>query len=245
MNTKRPRVTANRHAENAYARDLRVIMAEVHKAHLRELGIRRDGPNLDVLGIQIQTYVRRETGKAFDRMAARVNKTNAAAYQKLLAARTKGHPLGQVAEIRSPRDLVDRFREANISLMERASRSYADDVRRVLAENPGARVEDLADQIKDRAGVSDSRADLIARDQTLKLNGQLNQARQQNAGVTRYEWSTSHDSHVRDAHAELDGRTFSWNDPPVTNEKGDRNHPGEDFQCRCVAIPVVDELEGV
>lgn len=45
-------------------------------------------------------------------------------------------------------------------------------------------------------------------------------------------------------HQELDGTEQSWDDPPVTNEDGDRNHPGEDYQCRCVAYPILDELDG-
>jgi hypothetical protein len=47
---------------------------------------------------------------------------------------------------------------------------------------------------------------------------------------------------VRERHAELDGERFRWDDPPVTNEDGDENHPGEDYQCRCTAYPVLPEL---
>jgi SPP1 gp7 family putative phage head morphogenesis protein len=108
----------------------------------------------------------------------------------------------------------------------------------------GERVEVMREKLQERFGVSESRADLIARDQTLKLNAEITQTRQTAAGVQKYVWTTSGDERVRDMHSELDGQTFDWNDPPVTNEAGDRNHPGGDYQCRCTAMPVLDELAG-
>lgn len=180
--------------------------------------------------------VRTKTGEAFDEMAATVNKKNHAAAADLLgitpaATRTAG--------------VIMKFRDQNIALMEKAARDYVDDVRDVLEEPDtfGLRVEDLSKRIQERADVSKSRADLIARDQTLKLNGQLNQTRQENAGVVEYIWSTSHDERVRPIHVELDGTRQRWSDPPVTDEDGNVNHPGQDFQCRCVALPVVADLD--
>jgi SPP1 gp7 family putative phage head morphogenesis protein len=82
---------------------------------------------------------------------------------------------------------------------------------------------------------------LIARDQTLKLNSAITKDRHIAAGISEYTWSTSLDDRVRPEHEALEGTKHSWDAPP---EPG---HPGEDFQCRCVAIPVIDEdlLEGV
>ena len=82
--------------------------------------------------------------------------------------------------------------------------------------------------------MSESRAELIARDQTLKLNGAITKARQTSAGVNSYTWNTSHDDRVRESHAALDGQIISWDAPP------EAGHPGEDFQCRCVPIPVIE-----
>lgn len=95
----------------------------------------------------------------------------------------------------------------------------------------------IKEEIKKSYKVSESRAALIARDQTAKFNGDLNELRQTEVGVTKYIWSTSGDERVRDSHAEKDGEVFSWDDPP-----SDTGHPGEDFQCRCVAIPVFDDI---
>lgn len=86
-------------------------------------------------------------------------------------------------------------------------------------------------------GISRRRAELIARDQTAKLNGQIQKAQQQDAGITEYIWCTTGDERVRRSHQELNGKKFSWDDPPE-NSDGRKCHPGEDYQCRCIGRPV-------
>lgn len=88
-----------------------------------------------------------------------------------------------------------------------------------------------------------SKAELLARDQTLKLNAAISRTRQQAAGISKYYWTTVGDERVRKMHDDLDGKLFSWDDPPITNEAGDHNHPGEDYQCRCTASPYLPEFE--
>ena len=100
----------------------------------------------------------------------------------------------------------------------------------------GMRVEELQRKLEERGDISESRAELVARDQTLKLNGAITQIRQENAGIDAYTWSTSLDERVREEHVALEGQTFSWASPPAVG------HPGEDYQCRCVAIPVIPAL---
>ena len=98
----------------------------------------------------------------------------------------------------------------------------------------GTRHEALAKKITDQLGVGRTRATLIARDQTNKLNGQLSRARQESVGFTHYGWSTAQDRRVRPEHAAQEGQIFAWATPPNTG------HPGEAIQCRCVAIPKVN-----
>lgn len=104
----------------------------------------------------------------------------------------------------------------------------------------GLRYEEIAKDILHTFDVSRSRARFIARDQISKINGTINRAQQEDAGVTRYMWSTSGDERVRPYHKKLDGKIFSWDDPPVVDANGRRAHPSGDYQCRCVAIPVFD-----
>ncbi len=117
-------------------------------------------------------------------------------------------------------------------------------VERVLQDplNEGRSVADLSRLLQEQAGYSQSRAELTARDQTLKMYGQIQGLRQTNAGITRYVWTTSLDERVRPDHADLDGSVQQWDAPPVVDQRtGRRGHPGIDFQCRCTAVPVLDE----
>lgn len=98
--------------------------------------------------------------------------------------------------------------------------------------------DDIYDILDDRIDVSDSRIELIARDQVAKLNGQLTRERQEDAGVERYIWRTVGDERVRDSHVLVDGHEFDWSNPPIET---DGNHPGEDFQCRCWAEPLLPD----
>lgn len=72
----------------------------------------------------------------------------------------------------------------------------------------------------------------ITRDQTSKAIGNLTQVRHTQIGVESYRWRTSEDERVRPTHAAKNGQVYRWNSPPP-----DTGHPGQDIQCRCVAIP--------
>jgi SPP1 gp7 family putative phage head morphogenesis protein len=88
-------------------------------------------------------------------------------------------------------------------------------------------------------------AQFIARDQTAKLNADITRKQQEDAGVSEYLWRTQDDSYVRESHRHLNNKRFKYTDPPIVDDKtGRRANPGEDFQCRCVPLPVFD-IEGV
>jgi SPP1 gp7 family putative phage head morphogenesis protein len=232
---------SNRRLEARYARALarvvRAMHAELRAAIVPRLPsyVRADGHAFDTTidGILVRhiTDAARTVGPLFERHARDVAKSNATAL-RAIGIKPTDLRLGPV---------LANKREENIRLIDKTLRGSADEIRDILRdpETFGLRVEEIAELLAERAKVSESRAELIARDQTTKLNGAINQTRQENAGVTSYVWSTSNDERVRPEHAALEGRTFSWNDPPAVG------HPGEDIQCRCVALPVLDELAGV
>jgi SPP1 gp7 family putative phage head morphogenesis protein len=137
------------------------------------------------------------------------------------------------------------FRDRNVNLIKSLATRQIETLRNELlpeAELEGLRVEDLRKKIQDSFDVSKSKADLLARDQVLKLNGQITQLRQTNAGITHYTWSTSGDERVREAHRDLDGTVQAWLTPPQVSDDGRTEHPGGDYQCRCVAVPILPEL---
>jgi SPP1 gp7 family putative phage head morphogenesis protein len=135
--------------------------------------------------------------------------------------------------LRGAAEMQAQWVERNTELIQMEERARAE-VREII-EGPlreGIRVEEVRARIQERMGVVQSRAELIARDQTLKLYGQIQEARQTDAGIEEYTWSTSLDERVRSRHTELEGTTQRWDTPPVVDRKtGRRAHPGEDFQC--------------
>ena len=241
---------ASKRAEAGYVRALIQAFQAAHRATLAHVEPRLEAPELrhdappdgsvpegDPIEAgflaRLLAFLRRRAAAAFDEMAEQVDRKNARALSILGIEPDAAGVLG----------VLSAAREWNIRLVENAGRAYADDVREVFADpdNVGVRVEALRDQLMARGKVSLSRASLIARDQTLKTNAALSQARQRAAGVTRYRWSTSHDERVRKSHAELDGEAFDYDDPPEVD--GEPANPGEPVQCRCIAIPVIPELE--
>lgn len=149
---------------------------------------------------------------------------------------------------------LEKFRTRNVDLIRSLAGDQKDRVTDLLdkAERGAWRVEELRKELQGTFNVSKSKADLLARDQVLKLNGQITQMRQQNAGITEYIWRTSRDERVRGnpsgkwpngMHYDLDGSRQQWASPPVISEDGRTGHPGDDYQCRCTAEPVLSLLE--
>ena len=140
------------------------------------------------------------------------------------------------------------FREAmklwtanNVNLIKTIPRDTLSNMMDIVREgySSGKSNTQIGREIQEEYGTERRHAQFIARDQMAKLNADLTRAQQQDAGVSEYIWSTSRDQRVRDRHAELDGKRFKWGEPPVVDERtGRRAEPGQDYQCRCCALPV-------
>lgn len=105
----------------------------------------------------------------------------------------------------------------------------------------GNRISSLSKLVHQNYEVSRAKARFLARQETSLLLSKFRETRYSDVGVQRYKWSTSHDERVRSDHKHLNGKIFSFSEPPVTNkDTGARNNPGEDFGCRCVAIGIVE-----
>ena len=103
----------------------------------------------------------------------------------------------------------------------------------------GNRAQNLVGILEHDFGMSENKAKFLARQETALLMSQFREERFKSAGVQKYRWSTSGDSRVRERHKELNGHVFTWDNPPIIDELGHRGHPGQDYNCRCIAIPLV------
>jgi SPP1 gp7 family putative phage head morphogenesis protein len=157
--------------------------------------------------------------------------------------RDQGRVLGISSErIVSSGDLWG-WRERNVGLITNMTLEQLGEIETILGQLQGQNVAFIAEELHKAFDFTESRVDLIARDQVLKENAQLTQEAHKNAGISRYVWSTSKDEAVRKEHAELEGLEFSYDDPPEVAKNGDTANPGEYYECRCCAIPVLPELE--
>lgn len=132
-------------------------------------------------------------------------------------------------------DMLNSAVQENAELITSINEEYLRDVGNLVRRNvrSGARASEIVKEISGRFGLAKKRAALVARDQTNKLNGALTRMRQTNLGIEEYIWRTSRDERVRSSHAELEGRRFSWNNPPSVG------HPGTPINCRCTGEPVI------
>ncbi len=137
------------------------------------------------------------------------------------------------------RGIVATKIEENVALIQSIPDEYFKKLRVIVNGQISRKqsAKSIVQEIQSLTGVSRQRAKLIARDQTSKLNAAITQGRQTALGITEYEWRTSDDERVRPEHKANNGKIFTWKNPPKTG------HPGEDIQCRCVAIPIINISE--
>lgn len=109
----------------------------------------------------------------------------------------------------------------------------------------GNRYETAAQSIKKSYGVTENKAKFLARQETALLMAKFKETRYQAAGIDQYKWQTvagTKNHPVRPSHKILEGKIFRWDDPPITTPPGEaqrRNNPGQDYNCRCFAKPIV------
>jgi SPP1 gp7 family putative phage head morphogenesis protein len=162
-------------------------------------------------------------------------------------------------------ETIRSFSKENVALIKSIKDKSISDIETYTLRGirEGTRHEEIASQIKNQFNVTENKAELIARDQVSKLNGQLTKTRQQSLGVNEYIWMTSEDERVRGrpggrysnslpSHWALENKICSWNDPTIIYQNGNwinrssisavEQHPGYPIQCRCWAKPIFDNF---
>jgi SPP1 gp7 family putative phage head morphogenesis protein len=185
---------------------------------------------------------KQETIRNMARVAPQINEYNKDQWKQLVRSQYGVNPTREDPGTYIP--LMKTWAQNNALLIDDIPAKTAKQIQDLTIDTllSGKTQQEMIDEIQDimgeRMDVSDSRAKLIARDQVAKLNGQFTRERQTEAGVDSYVWRTVGDERVRETHEMADGNTYSWSSPP---EETDGNHPGEDYQCRCWAEPILPE----
>lgn len=114
-------------------------------------------------------------------------------------------------------------------------------IQKGFIEGTGAKT--LASQLLDFQGVQENKASFWARDQLGDAYGTFTEQRFKEAGIPGYVWMTSQDNRVRDTHALLHGRFFTFKETPPGLSKPNAKLPGFDYNCRCRSLPAIDETD--
>lgn len=189
------------------------------------------------------------------RVTGRANKTNADRFNSQVSGSLGIDLQGALTSSgKAVRDQLDIDRELNASLITNMSTEFKQRISTTIMTNvqSGERSTNLITQIKEDFNVSESRAKLIARDQTSKLNGSLVKVRSQALGSKTYIWSGVADERERTSHRVLNGMLCKIDDPTVYSDDNGKtwknrrsigatlNHPTVDINCRCNMLPVVN-----
>lgn len=131
-------------------------------------------------------------------------------------------------------DAVVNWNAALVSdVSDEAKRRIANAVFAGLQQRKSA--DDVAREIVEAVGMARARARRIAGDQTVKLGARLNQARQEQAGITHFKWRHSAKRHPRSWHLQRDGKVYAWTNPGIPAD----DMPGVPPFCGCTAQGVV------
>jgi SPP1 gp7 family putative phage head morphogenesis protein len=184
------------------------------------------------------TQLDREAERIAQEFVDRVEASHRKRYFKRLRSAV-GVDLEQIVSGEGLGSAVAQSVETNVALIKSIPQQQLGRVQ-ALVEGAVLRGEapdgGMAAELRRIGGITLRRARFIARDQTAKLNGALNQARNLAVGIVEYEWRDSGDGRVRPNHAEKHGKIYRWDSPPP-----DTGHPGEDYGCRCVARSVIPD----
>lgn len=132
------------------------------------------------------------------------------------------------------RGQVDRIRSLPIE-----SGKQAQDLAFKAAMQTGDRAAAMIEKLHGlKPGYPEFAARRLARTEIAKCQAALVQTQAKSLGINQYVWRTVGDEAVRSAHAALDGKIFSYDDPPEIEGEG-RHGPGEIWNCRCYAEPLL------
>jgi SPP1 gp7 family putative phage head morphogenesis protein len=172
------------------------------------------------------------------REAARASGRSAEIYRLLNAE--FGHNPKLQAIVSSNAELIRSIPKRNAEIIANQAKRYAIE---------GKRASELLKEYQDDLDTLPGyQARTIARTEIAKTQAAITKIRAQEVGAQWAIWETSQDQRTRSSHKHMQGVIFRLNDPPspeaLNGEKDiGRYGPGEIFNCRCFAAPIVDESQ--
>lgn len=157
------------------------------------------------------------------------------AFRRLM---TRDKAIERLAEKKSVVDkAVARLRVRMVDSITDANRDYSDRVQSALYNKLVNPRFNARKALQNSRGIVTRRIKNTVTDQAHALNAAFNRTQLRALGSKRYRWQTKEDEQVRDLHANVNGQVFTWAKRPAETNG---HHPGEDFGCRCIPIPLID-----
>ncbi len=241
-------IYVSKRIEVAYAKALLTLVDDIHKQTLNEFNRVNIGDSLSNIAVadglldilkqilaKLKLLFSSKYQQVSEQLATKIVTMQAKYADSQLAKLFKkqtGLDLSAVMTDEAIEEAVKEAIHANVSLIKSIPDEYLQRVEKAVMAGlqSGQLSTTLAEELQKIKKITDNRAKLIANDQLGKINGRITQIRQQNLGITHYEWSTCHDERVRHSHRLRDGKIFAWDKPPSDG------HAGMAIRCRCVAI---------
>lgn len=199
------------------------------------------------------TSIFNEAEQVAQNIGLQIANFNDAQYRSIIKSTLGVNPVQGDAALQT---MLKAFAQQNATLIKSLPQEALKDVEGIATRGlmNGQTVRDMEREIREKFNTTRARARLIARDQTGKLNAQLTEVRQKRIGINEYIWNDSDDERVRAGHSVLDGMICTWDDDTVYRRPGETEwrkrssiggyigHPGTDYQCRCWADPVLEDI---
>lgn len=145
---------------------------------------------------------------------------------------------------RRTQNILTAMTQENVGLIKSIPSKYFEQIQGSVMRSMSSG-RDLATLKKEIVAIgesTDSRADLIARDQANKATSVINRARQKDLGITKAVWMHMRGGkHPRESHVAADSEEFDLSKGMLID--GEWIQPGEEINCGCVAAPIIPGLE--
>lgn len=140
--------------------------------------------------------------------------------------------------------LVNKLVQEKVDLIKTLPGNAALEAQKLSAQialETGARHETLVAKIQGMTpNYPEYAARRIARTEVARTQSTLVQAQAQSVGIDQYVWHTAEDESVRASHQAMDGKVCSFSNPPEV-EPGKYYSPGNIWNCRCYAAPLIPD----
>lgn len=207
---------------------------------------------VDVITASLSALRARWSGERFQQFAERVASNFVQAVnlqnQQQFAKQFKSFGINVFGANATVSDYLQASVADNVRLIKSIPEQYLTQVESIVLTNmrSGLRPGVIQKQLVEQFGITKRRARVISRDQTSKAANGLARKRMEASGIQYFQWLDSSDQRVRSRHRAIANKVtaygkgiYRWDDLPLS-DKGVPIACGDDYQCRCVARPVLE-----